>query len=334
MSLDHELKSEAQKGIEAHLIKRVLSETCRKHANSIVDADIAFEPKGTNVFVGIGLATQNRISAGLGLGIIPMACVAADIQADMRRMGLASSLVVLIADQHALAKHSDPPKTAEIHRVAESVQKSAERLFGFLGVAVQIITATNYLWPNIDGGYVARETTDIVHAHESLGCGIKVGWQTNRKPLHGGAPLRDERWFDAQAKTIAGTRLEHMSFVRTAEWMSRKTQLDPKSLPKKSTRIVEQFRPIPYGETEVIRKQISINTSPQHLPLPPYIGEPGFHLGLPMRVAELVQKEEVTNLIVKALSGFDSTLKKTLRVQTKTAKWELLQRLIDACAAS
>ena len=128
MSLDHELKSEAQKGIEAHLIKRVLSETCRKHANSIVDADIAFEPKGTNVFVGIGLATQNRISAGLGLGIIPMACVAADIQADMRRMGLASSLVVLIADQHALAKHSDPPKTAEIHRVAESVQKSAERL--------------------------------------------------------------------------------------------------------------------------------------------------------------------------------------------------------------
>lgn len=314
------------------ILSRAIEEACRRQANSIVAMEISPEPKGSNVFLGIGLVAQRGVSPGLGFGIIPMVCLATEVQRAIQSEEISSAVTVLIADQHALGVRSDTASASQISRATGTVEKSVHRLFDFLGVKADVIKASDTRWPTNVSGYVSMETADILHAHENLACGVKIGWQTKRKSLKPDTTIRDERWFDEQAKRQSDDRLRGMSFLKTPEWISMRTQLDPAGLPKKSVRTIEVFRFKPYGATETVTKRVSVNTSPQHLPLPPYIGEKGFHLGCNINVSELIESGKVTIQMSKALAGFNGTLRRTLGIREKTEPFEVLQGLIDACA--
>lgn len=312
------------------ILSRAIEEACRRQANNVVDNDISPKPKGANVFLGIGLVTQNKISDGLGFGVIPMACLAKEVQGVIESEGLPSTITVLIADQHALNEQQDYESLSLIQHTAETVGHTTKALFDFLGMKADVVKASDSHWPTDVSGYVAMETNDILHAHGKLGCGVKIGWQTKRKRRDEGI-IRDERWFDNQAKTQFGERLHSMSFLRTPEWMSLHTQLDPASLPEKGFRVVEQHIHVPYGETIIVKKRLTVNTSAQNLPLPPYFGEPNFHLGLPVNIAEEVENGAITDSMKKRFSEFEGTLKRTLGVRERTESFALLQELIDAC---
>jgi hypothetical protein len=294
---------------ESILLSQTIMDACRRQSNIVVGTDIAEQPIGTNIFLGVGLITNNRISDGLGFGFIPMACIARAIQGDLIQKGIDSSIVVLVADQHGLNEKSDLLSSEQINFAANAVQHSCDKLFEFIGsTKTLVIKASNPNWPVVKSSYTEMETEDIIHAHEILDCGVKIGWQTKRKPKDGRV-IRDEKWFDDQAKE--SLRLQHMSFVRTGEWMSIVTRIDPKTLPKKSK---------------------TVNTCPHNLPLPPYFGELDFHLGNLMNILEEIQKRNISQVMTAHLAVFDSVLKRVLGIREKTGRFEILQDLINTCA--
>jgi len=290
-------------------IRLLIEETCRRQANIVVEKDIAEHPKGTNIFLGIGLVTQRKISPGLGFGIIPMACLARDLQQNFHDKNLNSQIFVLIADQHGLNERLDPKSGEEIAYAADSALRTCERLFTLLGSPrITTLKASDPSWPTGNHSYTEMETADILHAHERLGCGVKIGWQSKRKPKDGSA-IRDEKWFDEQAKLTG--KLDRMSFLRIPEWISLATRLDPSLLPKRSMK--------------------NINTSPQHLPLPPYTGEEGFHLGIPMNILDEFQKRNLSRDMTSRFGEFDSLIKRIVGIKERTERLELVQQCIDAC---
>ncbi|MBI3956237.1 hypothetical protein HY339_03180 [Candidatus Gottesmanbacteria bacterium] len=331
MSTASEQESHLEIG-EPQTIRSALEEACRKQANNIVASDISAEPRGSNIFMGIGLVSQRGVSPGLGFGFIPMACVAAEVQRAFGETGLSSEITVLIADQHA--RTARPDEAHKIERATEVTGQSARRLFDVLGANAHVVNASDSGWPKMNGqSYESLEATDMLHAHVNLHCGVKVGWQTKRKSLKPDAVIRDERWFDEQAKAIMGTKLDGMSFLRVHEWMSRRSQLDASALPKRSIKTVEVFIPKPYGPTEVVRRKVSVNTSPQHLPLPPYIGEKEFCFGGRIDVRGLADTGAFSQSMLKRLAEFDHTLKRMLGIRERMEGFQTLQGVIDICAS-
>lgn len=316
---------------ESLVVSQVMSEVCRRQSNIVVGADIAESPKGSNIFLGVGLVTNQRISSGLGFGTIPMACLARDIQIGFREKWLDSTITVLIADQHGLNEEMNPQSGKQISFAADTVHGSCEKLFKFIdSPQTQIVKASNPNWPTGKHSYTEMETADILHAHENLGCGIKIGWQSKREPKDGRS-IRDEKWFDNQAIEHTGNRLHRMSFIRTGEWMSLATQIDPATLPERSRQVIFRTISIPYQGEAIIRSERDVNTSPHNLPLPPYFGETGFHLGQDINLMEKIRNGEITRVMLAQLAVFDSVLKRVLNIRVKTGRLEILQELINSC---
>jgi hypothetical protein len=206
------------------VLPEALNRACTRLGNIVVSKEIPTIIDGGNIFMGIGFLFMDQVSAGLGLPFINMACLGVQIRQEAQIKGVDSHIFILEADNHSLAQITTPQQQEQVVEVSQQNQAVLSNLFTFLGCPTAdftILSASSPDWPKSDNptSYSAQETTDIIFSHDELSCGVKVGWQSKRKPLSG-TPIRDERWFDRQAQEAAPQQLADMAFVRTLEGFS------------------------------------------------------------------------------------------------------------------
>lgn len=277
------------------LLFEALNHACTRLGNIVVSKEIPSIIDGGNIFMGIGFLFRGQVSVGLGLPFINMACLASQIRQETQDRGLDSHIFILEADSHALAQITDPKQQKQVAKVSQRAQGVISNLFTFLGCPTEdftILSASSSDWPksNEPESYAAQETTDIVFSHEKLDCGVKVGWQTKRQPL-GGACIRDESWFDQQARGTAQQQLVDMAFVRTLEGFS----------------VTGSWVPPYFADS---RK---------------------FSLGQPLNLVGLAENGQISPTLGKDITQWNSQIKYMRGIRQPTEPWEVLQQLIDAC---
>lgn len=269
------------------LLQEAIKQTIHRTQEIIAGQEVPSLIKGENIFMGVGIITgSGKLSQGLGLGFINMACLARELQKNAQIFGINPHIIVLIANEHANAGNNTH-LTQQIHSAVHAV-------FKFIGTdkaSLQVIPASIDSWPKNGSTYAFREAGDIMHAHQNLGCGFKIGWQSKRQPLSR-TVIRDEKWFEDQALRIH-SELNQMAFLRTPEWMSLQT-----------------------------------HTGDHNLPLPPYFGDNAdFVIGAPIDLTEW--KNKMTKQMKRALGRISSGLGHVLSFQD--TKKDVLQELLNFC---
>lgn len=316
--------------LQLGLLHEAVEEALRRQSNVIVDTNIPDEIHGSNIFMGIGLmTTSENITQGLGIGALPIMCTARVLQQEFENQGRQSAIHVLVADAHALAQVDDEQTEQGIKRATNVVRHATKSVFNFIKAHnVHIHCATDPDWNQLFNSwdYTDMETVDILHAHTHLGCGLKIGWKSKRKPMNGEV-IRDEAWFDWHAKTRGD--VSTMGFVYTPEGISKQTRhnIHVEKGPKKI--VVREKVTLPYGETIFRTRKKTNNTSAQNQPIPPYFGEHGLSLGQPIDL--LHEAKQLTKRHKGFLSQTEGMLKNTIGIKERTDKWELLQALAGHC---
>ncbi len=137
------------------------------------------------VFIGLGLCSRQKLSQGLPLDLLGMLLPAERV----RRAVGAPSLVVLVADTHALSNRFEPGEVEyQAGRAVETLTRLGDRLeLDTLSVlrasaltsdgAYQAVhSEVKDLAPEDTDSYVTREVADIAHLQRNLGSIVKVGW--------------------------------------------------------------------------------------------------------------------------------------------------------------
>lgn len=138
------------------------------------------------VFIGLGLCSRQHLSQGLPLDLLGMLLPAERV----RRAVGARSMVVLVADTHALSNKSFAP--AEVERQASGAVRTLRLLRDRLGLeTLEVVRASSLDTDQTYGAvhsevkaaapagansYFTREVADIAHLQRDLGGIIKVGW--------------------------------------------------------------------------------------------------------------------------------------------------------------
>ncbi len=291
-----------ERDLQENVIGQAAQAACRRLSNIVVGKNLPTHILGSNIFLGVGLITgSNRISKGLGLGFINMACLAREAQKQLIHSGESSEIVVLIADTHALGQLERSSEIDELKQASEKAAFVTSQLFHFLGTdksTIKVIQGSDPLWPTMQSNdYTNMEINDILLAHQTLDCGLKIGWQSKRVALNGTKPF-DELFFDQEAISQHPDVLSTMGFLYGPEWISLQTQ----------------------------------TANENNLPLPPYFGDDDkFVLGSPIDFKDLSQQKVFTKQMKKMLSTTEGTIKLTLDNQGRSDGYSFLQQLADFC---
>lgn len=254
-----------------------------------VEPPVAPSFDALDIFLGVGLLFKGKLSAGLNVNVLPMLCLAHDLQAE-----LCSSVVhVLVADLHTL-EHLPSERHAEVNERANQVVAATEETLlamGMLTHQFHVFKASQhpaFNFPVSETNYVTRQSTDLLHAHQKLNTGVKVGWQTKRQPVTG--VIRDEKFFDHEARRLTGEALMSLGFIRSLEGLA----------------------PAPAYQEQI--------------PVPPYFGVDGTVLGQPIQVNTLAEPPQMR----KHLSKVARALSTSLGINTKGQRsLDILQQFID-----
>ncbi len=154
------------------------------------------------VFVGTGLCTSKKLSAGLPLDALGMLLPAVRVQ----RAVNARSVIVVIADEHARSNGCFP--NAEIDAIAAANEDALRRAVSAFGLnSVKVLRASHFhstpeylevmaevdqRSPNSEHAYFRKEVADIEFLDRVCGGIIKVGWTVS-------GSLRMERRHDEVA---------------------------------------------------------------------------------------------------------------------------------------
>lgn len=286
--------------VQNEIVQTAFNETCRSYANIVIGKNTPSIIKGMNIYMGIGLMSgSNRVSKGLGLGVVNMACLAREIQKGIMEKGFQSQIIVLIADAHSLNQTTDDVKRKELNLISEQALWTSWKLFQFLGSSeknIKVLKASDAEWGEISStDYKEMEIEDIIKSHHKFDCGIKIGWQSKRKKLNGETP-KDETFFDNHAINSYPNELNNMAFLYAPEWIS-----------------------------------LSANLS-GNLPLPPYFGDNDqFVLGGPINFNQLTAQNIFTKQMKKALRTMEAMIKLTLSNNERVGSFTFLQDLADFC---
>lgn len=211
-------------------------------------------PKPSAVFVGIGLCSPSGLSVALPFDVLGLLLPAEAI----RRATGAESLIVLIADHHAI--HTGLP-AAHVHRRAVAVRRTlhgVRRALGFdrwsIGRASEMLELTDYqtslqqLERRGGSSYSALQTADIDVIERRVGPVIKVGWTIGDSFCR-----RDEVWFDRRASQLLGRRIRGI-YCRPGRALS---DVAPKAAPYLS---VEPAVRVCLDNTENVRAKLARST--------------------------------------------------------------------------
>ncbi len=189
----------------AQVINNALSAT-QEMMPKLINKTVPVEnASGTDIIMGIGLVSNGKVSRGLNPSAIPMAIAATNLQREIQQNDYRSKIKVLIADTYAKQFHREYINAAyadddELDRdpVAEaavSIEQALGLLFIALGATadVEIIRTSDLETPNFET-YEEQETYHLSRAVEE-GAGLIVGWSSERAPLPGMPPVRDETVF-------------------------------------------------------------------------------------------------------------------------------------------
>ncbi|WP_428262951.1 hypothetical protein [Haliangium sp.] len=162
------------------------------------------------VLVGIGLCSQTRLGQALPIDVLGMLLPAERL----RHAAGASTLVVLVADVHALANGFDP---FAVERRAQHTVTTLLRLRQACGFErMTVIRASSFhrsgayrdllgqvaqRLPERQHPYAERQIADVAYLDRRYGGILKVGWVRDSQPRAGG---RDERMFDAWTRACFG----------------------------------------------------------------------------------------------------------------------------------
>jgi len=192
--------------------KETLELIAKNNSEIITGIDLSPSHQGENVFMGLGLLSKDTVSKGLGVGVLPMLCLAAQFQKELP----SASISVLVADIHAI-EETESKLDLEITTVADEIVFWASVVLRNLGSTASIFRASTH--PHFQfssqGGYASRQTQDVLIAHQQLDCGLKIGWQSKRNGV------RDEKFFDQLTKLERKNELQDLSFLRTQEGLSQ-----------------------------------------------------------------------------------------------------------------
>lgn len=244
-------------------IREAVISTSEKMRQVIVEAQSSRDPDNgpANIFIGIGLLFKGEVSQGLSLNVLPMLCVAKELQQQLPH----SLIHILIADLHAL-QSSRLEQKGRVIEVATQVREQTQLILNALGASkkmVKVMQASQESLFHFDvskSSYIERQNEDIKRAHDVLGTRIKVGWQTQRQS--NGSLIRDEKFFD-QETLKAHPHLQSLSFIRTLEGLS--THRDKS----------------------------------EHIFIPPYFGMDNFQVGKEIRVQETLSSPQFKNHLAR-----------------------------------
>lgn len=168
------------------------------------------------VFVGVGLCTRTQLSQALPLDLLGMLLPAERI----RRAAGASTLVVLVADEHAFTNAFEPLR---VERCVQATMAGLARLRRACGLDhMTVVRASAFHQgeryravlaearrriPERAHAYVERQIADVEYLDRVYGGILKVGWV--REGAHRGV-RRDEVAFDRLARACFGS---HVGFV-------------------------------------------------------------------------------------------------------------------------
>ena len=178
----------------------------RTHATLAGMATLQHRPNA--VMLGIGLASEQRLSCGLPFDVLGMLLPAEQV----RRAAGAERVVVVIADRHAVSNGFDEP---HVQQRARAIARGLEHVRSALGLPLQIVHAEamhrdpRYL--RIHDGvraragesdpYVTLEVADTEYLRREHGSIVKLGWSLGGQARAG---LRDERYFDERFSAWVG----------------------------------------------------------------------------------------------------------------------------------
>ncbi|OGJ22428.1 MAG: hypothetical protein A3J60_00320 [Candidatus Pacebacteria bacterium RIFCSPHIGHO2_02_FULL_46_9] len=189
-------------------LSQAVRQVGRRNENTI-KFDAAIDPKGEDTFMGIGLLSREKLSKGLGMGVLPMLCVAKQV-ANLS----GANTHILVADLHALDACNRAFSETQVSDVADEVALQLSTALRMLGCDSKVFRASQHPDFNFKAiDYVLRQAEDVLTAQQKLGVGLKIGWQSKREDV------KDEVFFDNQAVNLH-PELQDMSFMRTGEGVS------------------------------------------------------------------------------------------------------------------
>lgn len=177
---------------------------------------MALRPAPRAVVVGIGLCTRTQLGTGLPLDLLGMLLPAERI----RRVVGASSLVVLVADEHALDNGLD------FYRVRERAHSTVATLIQIQQALalphMRVVRASSFHHtegyrailddvarraPDLEHRYVAKQVADTEYLHRACRSILKVGWVIGRGRT---ARRCDEVVFDERVRECFGDRIGYV----------------------------------------------------------------------------------------------------------------------------
>ena len=206
-----------KKGLEKRILQEPLIET-RPSLEAL--HRMAHRPPPRAVLVGIGLCTKTQLSGVLPVDVLGMLLPAEHI----RRTVGARSLVVLIADEHALSNDFDP---VLVRRRSSELTEMFARIEQVLRLqSLRVIRASSFHHtaryrallqeierssPGMGHSYIKKQVADTEYLDQAYQGIIKVGWTlgSGSSPESSGARC-DESVFDAHVRTCFGN---HTGFV-------------------------------------------------------------------------------------------------------------------------
>lgn len=202
-----------QRGLEQYVLQEPLIET-NPSLRALRAMGCDAPPRA--VLVGIGLCTQDRLGSVLPLDVLGMLLPAERI----RRLVGASSLQVLIADEHALSNRLDPCQVrTRAREVADTLMQIKQALawphmrvlrassFHHTDLYRGILDQVQERAPDIDHPYIAKQVADTEYLRRTLHGVIKVGWTIGAGQR---ARRRDELVFDEQVRRCFGNRVGYV----------------------------------------------------------------------------------------------------------------------------
>lgn len=206
---------------KTRLEKRILQEPLIETRPSLQALHrIARRPPPRAVLMGIGLCTRTQLGRGLPIDVLGMLLPAEHV----RRTVGARSLVVLIADEHALSNHFDPDL---VRRRASELAETFARMKQALRLhTLTVIRASSFHHtqryravlqeierrsPALGHPYIEKQVADTEYLDRTYQGILKVGWTigSGRSPERAGARC-DETVFDARVRACFGN---HIGFV-------------------------------------------------------------------------------------------------------------------------
>jgi hypothetical protein len=168
------------------------------------------------VFVGLGICSRNQMSRALPLDVLGMLLPAERL----RRVIGASTLVAVVADEHALSNNFEPylvksRTQSTIHTLGRLRDSGLDRIRILRASAFHhtddyraILARVDRRAPEGEHPYFLREAADIEYLDRRFGGIVKVGWTIGRSTGH--RRKLDELVFDRRFRSWVG---RHVAFV-------------------------------------------------------------------------------------------------------------------------